>query len=341
MSDFDFEELDKAVSGALNGVSSPTTPEVSAAAPAELATPTVSQPVATDTTPVPVSTPTPAAQPSPVTPAARRSSGRFMDMVHPSSDMRGRSDGLTSPVPPRSTVSQPATNDTAPVSSSAMTPEMPLSTSTDAPAVEAAPESPFLPDAKVEKRPLGGTTFSDELTFDDLKLEQPETEEKDLLEAPGAMPALDAPEAEPLLDAPQAEEMIDAPDEKLLLEEVEPQGALEPTVESVAVEPTVPEVTTPEVMSEAPVVTEPAQVSAAPEHIPAAAASISQQYTEKPSSAEANGAIFDTESYHSPIPAGTSAKKKSALGVIIWIILLIIAGAGAGAAFYIYVMPML
>ncbi len=131
MKEFDFEELDRAVSSALT----PNEPGKGSDVPeAPVTTP---EPLPSQTplpSPVPARTETPS-------PAARRSSGRFMDVMHPSADMR--------------TSARP----TVPVSTA---PEVPI----EKPAViqpeatqainEAAPQdSPFIPDAVVEKRPLG------------------------------------------------------------------------------------------------------------------------------------------------------------------------------------------
>lgn len=94
-------------------------------------------PVAVATAPIAVALPAP----KPTPPAPRPAGGRFMDVVHPSSDMR-----TVSQTPPVS-VSPVAT---APVPNVAQPAEVtPVVTAPD------APLTPFLPDAKVEKRPLG------------------------------------------------------------------------------------------------------------------------------------------------------------------------------------------
>lgn len=115
--------------------------------------------------------------------AKQPSTGRFMDVVHPSSDMRApaatvsnQAPQLIGPVPPRpagsaapapvsTTVAPPPT---APVPNSAPVPaaaSAPVATATPpsspAPVLQQASPaelvaSPFLTDAKVEKRPLGG-----------------------------------------------------------------------------------------------------------------------------------------------------------------------------------------
>ena len=107
MKDFDFEELDRAVHSA-------TSQEVEEEA---------------DVAPRPEPVPSPAAR-------RTSSSGRFMDVMHPSSDMR-----QSGPAPlPRT----PAPTETPSVD------DEPVQAGDDS-----ASQSPFIPDAVVEKRPLG------------------------------------------------------------------------------------------------------------------------------------------------------------------------------------------
>lgn len=118
MSDFDYEELDRAVSS----VGAPSEP------------PVVTPPQPSAATPVTT---------APDTPAARRSSGRFMDVVHPSSDMRAKvSERAELRVDERPSM-QPDRPDVSPFTVADETP------------VEKPLESPFLSDAQVEKQPLG------------------------------------------------------------------------------------------------------------------------------------------------------------------------------------------
>lgn len=238
MTDFDFDELDKAVNGALT-------------APADSDS--------GDSNNVIVSRETVPQRPA--APAVRRSAGRFMDMVHPASDMRSN----------RSSVAPRPTETPAPAPNETVSPVTPPSISTPEP-VPAPPvssmefeeiadtsardtqlseielpeqqkplESPFLPDAKVEKRPLGGTNTP---SLQDAQTPEAEVSGEELL--------LEAP-ADPQLQAHN-------------------------------------DVTTPE-----------AAVPAFPQ----------------------------------------TAKKKSHIGTIIWIIALILIGVGVGAAVYIYVLPLL
>ena len=126
------------------------------------------EPVATDPATVlnpVVQIPAPAPEPTPDTaiepvapkaaPAPRPNSGRFMDMVHPKADMRATAPSpdlivpSRSPVAARSAAIPPSPHDSA-VSEADRAPVNPLADSS-------ALATPFLPDAKVEKRPLGGT----------------------------------------------------------------------------------------------------------------------------------------------------------------------------------------
>lgn len=73
---------------------------------------------------------------------------------------------------------------------------------------------------------------------------------------------------------------------------------------------------------------------------PVATGSIVQQYKEQPSTGDQDtGAIYDTDAYHKSLASPT--KKKSSWLWIIWILLLIVVGVGAGAAVYYYVLPLL
>lgn len=290
MQDIDFDELDRAVSSA----SAPKTAPVADAS--------VSESVAVTTNS------SPAAAPAPTPPAARRSSGRFMDVVHPSSDMR------SAPVPERSrprepeapaVPERPSTDWPDPLDFHGFTgdePEKTADTPSDVSVPEsAAPlESPFLSDAKVEKRPLGAFSSA----------EMP------------AVPPADTSE----------QSLLEAPDEELLTSTT----AETPVVETPTPEPAPEETPTEEVPQ--PVVSSTPEPVPAPE--PTGPTSITQQYKEQPSTSDQpSGAIFDTETYHQPL--SHTPKKKSGALVIIWILALILVGAGAGAAVYFFVLPLL
>lgn len=263
MQDIDFDELDRAVSSA----SGPT--------------------------------PRPDATPAP---AARRSSGRFMDVVHPSSDMRSATPERSAPREPEEEKPVDRTSDWPdPLDFHGFSIDEP-DKAEETPGPEPAPaepqtpqplESPFLSDTKVEKRPLGA--FST---------------------------------AEPTVSNEPDTLLLEAPDEELLTAKTEDVPAPELVVEEVVKEET-----------PKPVI-EPTPESDPIQEVPQGPTSITQQYKEQPSTVDQpSGAIYDTETYHQPLVH--TPKKKSGALVIVWILALILVGAGAGAAVYFFVLPML
>lgn len=144
------------------------------------------QPTPTPNEGTPVSvTSRPATPPAPrptESPAARRG-GRFMDVVHPSSDMRS----ATTPTPAVSEIPPQVTEESsAPVSD---WPD-PIDQANQAPL-----ESPFLTDAKIEKRPLGG--FGEPAPAADL----PVTTEEQPVELSDALTSIDSEDAAPVIAA--------------------------------------------------------------------------------------------------------------------------------------------
>lgn len=323
MQDIDFDELDRAVSSVMTNPSDDTTPVV---------------------TPEPnIETP---AQPAPTSPAVRRSSGRFMDVVHPSSDMRGTQQP-SRPKAPESAPSvapapQPAEEATEksgdafswpdPIDlAAAKMPDQPEPV-VEAPSVTEEPttdepesplESPFLTDTKVEKRPLGA--FSETSAPLDLSaaLDEISNETSEAVEntevAESTSPS-----------APLAVHEVD--DNALELSEEALIGAAVSSDTSSAEstpEPSAP-VKTPEETSAADL--EPT--------VPLGAASIPQQYAEQPNSNnQPSGAIYDTEAYHQPL--NHPHKKGNGWLVVLWIVGLIVLGGGLGAALYFFVLPQL
>ena len=88
----------------------------------------------------------------------------------------------------------------------------------------------------------------------------------------------------------------------------------------------------------APIVVPKTVVTPATDDQPIGPTSITQQYKEQPSSGDKNtSAIYHTEAYHRALLHTT--KKKSGWMLVVWISILIIAGAGAGAAVYFFVLP--
>lgn len=294
MKDFDFEELDKAVNGLLNSA----TDEKEAT-------------VETIATPEPVTRPlptTPIERPASVTPAARRTaSGRFMDMVHPSSDMRNKTTPVEAepatstqpePLPTPRPVTEP-TRETIPAPEDKPTPPLPEI------------DSPFLPDTKVEKRPLGGVTpvaeaplieqFNDAPVPEDISPQEPEEP------AHSEVPVETQPQERNYTDEDRV-----ASDIASIEHEVLPSEAHTDVVE---------------------------EVSAPVE--PSAPASITQQYEETPATTpQESGAIYDTEAYHQPFAQAPKTGGNLWL-ILLWVGGLLVLGAAAGVAVYLFVLPML
>lgn len=144
MSDIDYDELDRAVNSLANQPINGSS---------QLATSSQTSQTTASSSPDNISS-APQAKPDTQAVASRRSSGRFMDVVHPSSDMRPVT------VPPRTT-SREASSLQSPERAQVQ-PDVPakdLQTSSLAePTIPVVVDSPFLPDTKVEKRPLGAFT---------------------------------------------------------------------------------------------------------------------------------------------------------------------------------------
>lgn len=345
MKDIDFDELDKAVNSLMA-----TTPELSqpeAATPisvtpsAQPVPATSAAPVAqTPVAPLPAQAPAssePVVESVPATPVAPRSappatkrSGRFMDMVHASSDMKPRTE---TPAPSREGLSitpRPAAVEPAPIApvptenkqpsydTSQSMPDpidmaaaiQPLTEPEPAVPVEAetvvqptaeplgSVESPFLTDAKVEKRPLNAGTSNEtvvEPTFD-ISDELVETEQ-----------------------APSAE-----------AEDNDKSSSDQPPLT-----PQIPELSSDLVAIESTGGTDVSPVAETPDEsaAPVGPASIAQQYTSQPSTGDqSHAAIYDSSQY--PEPLSHPAKNKSGWLWVLWVVLLL--GVGAGGAFVLY-----
>lgn len=364
MQDIDFDEIDRAVSSVTNSgvpkresvsrsvperssvrISIPPTPTPAPAFVPPVATPSVpvvSKPIKEE--PVEVVTPVASTPAAPSSPAARRSTGRFMDVVHASSDMRpDRPSTPAAPEVQREEVAEREEPTITPEPTVAPSPafhwpdpidtlqpstpapfETPKPVEIPAPVVEevvteeaSTPlESPFLSNAKIEKRPLGA--------FSDTAAELPLIEDPIPFSSEDAAQTDVAPElskeVEALLAEP-AETQIDLNDEVPLPDEIiaeEPESVEQPAI-----------------------VSEPAPAPTPIEEIPVGPTSITQQYKEQPSttSTESSGSIYDTEAYHQPLVH--TPKKHSGILVVVWIVSLILVGGGIGAGVYFVLLPML
>ncbi len=381
MKELDFDELDRAVSSLMTNVPSTDTnassdddkPEKTLTLDPSKATPddSISAPAATSSAPPsssssstaapsqptsPVVTPTPPSSntlmvpPTLVVPSvAVRRGGRFMDVVHPSSDMKkpespqapiSRQGATIAPLPSASApaeepirpVSIPPAAEPAKSTPPVVEPKAPVSEWPDpldvanfkdeSPA-PAPLTTPFLTGAKVEKRPLGGVPDSEPA---------PEPDKSGIgKEGLTSNDANDQLPVEPAdIQAPLPEEL---------------QGDLVAIESGAAAQHVALPSKQPD---EAPKAPEPAPVKA-PMSLPSApkkpepavpvekpgVTSIPQQYREEPSTGEsASGAIYDTANYHQPL--AHPGKKKSSWLWVIWIVLILLLGAGAGAALYFF-----
>jgi len=375
MKEFDFEELDKAVNSLMGDVKTPEAPAATPMTPSPAAIPATPAPAAPEPAPavsptLPVNNTTPAPSepvPSPARPVITppRPSGRFMDVVHPSADMK------IAPTPPVSTPSregitvQPPARAQETVSSTRpvvdiMTPSnvkspqpnletdktpepvaVPLPETAPTPPVTAEPwTSPFLPDAQVEKRPLGSTPPASP----SLDLSQELAAELSKDHVPAKSVAMMGDEAaQKDMSAPKVESDTQ-PDEK----------TQEPTKQLKDDEQLVPEIARlPAELNSDLVAIESGQVtpneleptsgnssarSASPSVGSLAGhamntASIPQQYSEQPSSGdESHTPIYDNEAVHQPL--AHPAKKKSGWMLVVFIVIILVIGGALGAAAY-------
>jgi len=373
MKEFDFEELDKAVNSLMGDVKTTEPVSVASVPPAasptpepvtnspQPAEPTPALPVK-DTTPMPPETLSPPARPVLVSP---RQSGRFMDVVHPSADMK------TAPVAPVSTPSregitvQPPTRvqETAPVGRPVVdimapssvkppqpnlepdkTPEPatpPVETISAPPAAAEPWSSPFLPDAQVEKRPLGSTSPSSP----SLDLSQQLAAELSKDHIPATSTAVVGEETPQKDSSVLTEKLNTQADEKVAEsdkkpkddEQLAPEVARLPAelnsdlvaIESGQVTPNELEPTTGSSSSKT---ASPSIGSLAGRAMNTA--SIPQQYSEQPSSGdESHTPIYDNEAAHQPL-AHPTKKKSGWLWVIFIVVILVIGAALGGAAYY-------
>jgi hypothetical protein len=369
MKELDFDELDRAVNSLMTNVPSDkaspdddapektltlspvaATPDTIASASA----PAPSQPAApsaVSSTPPPTIAPTNPPRPATPTPAATppsvavRRGGRFMDVVHPSSDMKKPDAPKTSisrqgvtitpsaraiaPTNPPRPATLPTESKTSAVPATTPEPTAPASewpdpldvanfkddTSAPAPLT-----TPFLTGTKVEKRPLGGVPAADEPA--------PEPDKSGIgKEGLTANDADDQLPVEPAdVQAPLPEELqgdLVAIESGAAAQRVALPGTQSETPKT----PDSTPVKTPMPLPTAPKKPEPVE-KPGPVSIP-------QQYREQPNTGDAaSGAIYDTGSYHKPI--AHPGKKKSSWLWVIWIVLILLLGAGAGAALYFF-----
>lgn len=293
--------------------------------------------------------------------AGRRSTGRFMDVVHPSSDMRttlaapervSRQGATINPVsatpvvpdtPPVVTpmVAAPKSSWPDPIdfhefksSQVVNNPEPEKNEDDDIDKINDditntlnqasgdTPDSPFIPGTKVDKRPLGAFSSESPVPASEPPAEETKTDKTTDL----------SDEASNVITPLPAELQND-----LLSIESDSSTNPEAVSDMPVVEAEIPAVVT---TAPTPVVvpaTAPVKAPAA-DNQPSGPTSITQQYKEQPNSGDQKtGAIYDTDAYHKALLH--PAKKKSGWMWVLWIVILLVVGAGAGYVVYSFVLP--
>lgn len=372
MKDLDFDELDQAVNSLMTGISKTPAPQDDKAAEKTLnITPTLSdnerpsfanlEQTAAKAEGEIKAAETGAPVPAPVgSLAARRTSGRFMDVVHPSSDMKvvGRPtvsrEGIQlNPIAPRVPATVAPQPSSEPESTIDAVSDQPPVVVEQSPAVEenawpdpidiasSSPAAPTAP-ATVEEAPAP--------VPETIEASIPDVDEPAPLQTPFL--ADTKVEKRPLgAFAVEQQAILGELPEDTEIADVNTESAVQPSVVSeqqpsldlpdelqhdlVKIESdnevTQEERPPVEVATQAPAFAAPV-VTPAPA-APAGPASIQPQYKEEPSSTkEEHAAIYDTDSYHKPL--AHPAKKKSGWLWVLWIILLLALGAGGAAALY-------
>ncbi|MEP6710679.1 MAG: hypothetical protein ABJA64_03085 [Candidatus Saccharibacteria bacterium] len=365
MKDLDFDELDRAVNSLMSDTDAPNLPVVDSPASVATVQPPVIGAQPADLPVEAVASPESRENAS----LATRRSGRFMDVVHPSSDMKTSDmtpvsrQGVTIPArsldtmspnaqlpestPPASAVSQNTSSETTnwpdplnvspssdaetPSAASPVEPSQPLS-------------SPFLQDTKVEKRPLGGQTV-DAAIAAELAKESPDApalSQSDEVTTSSEQPKTDLDTSDQsdksqlstqLPPAAETAEKTPLPEELdsglVAIESGESTG----TTTAEETEGSTPESTPPEISTSSGSLVTSVTSGEVPQST--MGGSIPQQYTEQPTTSDTSHApIYDTEEAHQAL--AHPAKKKSGWLFVLWILLLLIAGAGIAAAVYFF-----
>lgn len=190
--------------------------------------------------------------------------------------------------------------------------------------------SPFLPDAKVEKRPLGSAAPMVPMVAPEHEL-QAATPDDSEAQLPAKPSDVQEPPEEFRGDLMQVEADTHMGVPKT--DQTHPIDEKPEDEKSVS-----RDLSTSEKSTETKETPKPVEASMSEDEKPSSEShvgriSIPQQYKEQPSSGEKeSGAIYDTDTYHQPL--AHPAKKKSGWLWVLWIVLILIVGAGAGMALY-------
>ncbi len=189
------------------------------------------------------------------------------------------------------------------------------------------PDSPFISDARVEKRPLGAFSGGVQSQNVEPSAVQPEMEpSKTVPEASGGVPVQDSVEDEqkPVVFVPSNERDISSPDMDTPL-----PAELRDDLLSIESDSTTNPKVVQSVAEDKPPASQPANQPLVPQ----------QAQTTPSSNDQKTGSIYDTDSYHNTLLH--PKKKKSGWLWVLWIALLLAVGAGAGAAVYYFVISRL
>ncbi len=365
MQDLDFDELDKAVNSLVQNTIPTLTPDSEPQDTIlDLGSGKISMPdMTTQSVITPISNATPVQSPL----AGRRSNGRFMDVVPPSSNTR------VNPTMPERVSRQGVTLD--PIDNNL--PMIPADESLPAVAddvkntqwpdpinfqsnnqdqssepvkednedadidrisndidntinqsLNEPQDSPFLSGAKVDKRPLGAFSSDQPAQIVSESVDKP-LEHTDL-----AQDTQPQTEIASVIPAELHPDLLSIESDSTTVPDVPGMH----DVNQFKPEPSVVAVSTSSVVNTTVVAAAPVVEASVSTNQPEGPVSITQQYSEQPSTGDqTTGAIYDTDSYHKAILAPT--KKKSGWMIVLWITVLVVVGAGAGAAVYFFVLP--
>ncbi|MBC7746954.1 hypothetical protein H7Y40_03150 [Pedobacter sp.] len=358
MKDIDFDELDRAVSSALGNKPTLAVDASMATTPIPVPSETVAvpvAPVAAETmSPRPVITPSVTSRQA--SPAVRRG-GRFMDVVHPSSDMKTSAPvALRAPKRTFSPVSDDMKLTPAPVASPAETIVSDDEVVAPYPTLDTLSVEPAAPAETVTEEPEAVAAIH--AWPDPLDLDKPDDETKETVDVEPAIERTEAPDEELLAptsstqydDSSQTPFLPDTQVDKRPLgafAEYGPEAVLNAEVPSFnadgAASLAAPELGVDLIAIESDgtsiALEQPGtQSETAPEvsaPVEAQPASIPQQYhaAEKATDTDLHS-VFDTSAYHQPLlPQKTHGKSRAWVWVLI-IVCLLVVGAGLGALFF-------
>lgn len=347
MKDLDFDELDRAVNSILSDTEKAPVVSSVEVQPNPVPQPTLDLPAEpydapqVESTPLPITVPAVSSRPMPTLPATRRS-GRFMDVVHPSSDMKSANMKV---IPTANEVKfdpfSPRAADMKPLDSTLDSPLSPLTpqaseaiappsdiTWPDPIAIPQPLTSPFLPDAKVEKRPLGGSFL------DASARELPNATVEPTVSGP-----IHSPASIQKSDLFSSEEKKTEDDKQLVpdIEKSIPQLPVELNNDLATIEAEYSTLdnngipTRGSDLEDSGEVTSPNTLIADSTATTLIPGSIPQQYKEQSNTGDTSHApIYDIQDVHQPL--SHPASKKSGWLWVIWITLILALGAGVGAA---------